>query len=60
MEPQSIFGALIALAVLVLLFLLVRNLVHWYWRIDEFIDLQKNQLKVLKEIKVILEQQSSR
>jgi hypothetical protein len=39
---NSIVGALMILAVAVLIFLLFRAIVLWYWRVGEAIDLLKS------------------
>lgn len=49
---DGIFAILIALGFLLLVFLILRKLVLWYFRIDERTELQKEQNEILKRIAI--------
>ncbi|WP_156955662.1 hypothetical protein [Solidesulfovibrio alcoholivorans] len=56
MEP-TIVASLITLFVALLIFLVCRGIVCWYFKINEHIDDQYQQTQVLKKILSILESQ---
>ncbi len=47
-----------ALVVLLLVFLIGRELVTWYWKINEHLENQKKQIKLLTEISYLLKNSS--
>ncbi|MBL0741458.1 hypothetical protein [Chryseolinea lacunae] len=50
-DPQrAIVILLIALAVLILLFLALRAIMLWYWKINKIVEIQQKQLNVLADI----------
>jgi hypothetical protein len=49
--PGVLVGALITLGVLSLIFLALREVVCWYWKINQGISLLQEQTKLLKEIR---------
>lgn len=57
---EYIVALLIVLGIAVVVLLIIRELVCWYFKINEHIQDQWKQLNVLKKILVILEQQEAR
>jgi hypothetical protein len=47
---EPIVGILIALIVFIVIFLILRELVMWYWKINERIELQKETNELLKKL----------
>jgi hypothetical protein len=45
-----LFGLLIALAILVILFLIFREILCWYWKINERIELHKELIHEIKKL----------
>lgn len=50
MEPQIIGGIAIGLIVLIVIFLLLREVACWYWKINERLQLQKKQIQLLETL----------
>lgn len=53
----SFFGALIGLAIVILIFLLLREVVMWYWKINAIIENQEKQLNSQQETNNLLSEQ---
>lgn len=53
-----IAGLIITLLVALLIFLVCRELVCWYWKINEAIKQRDDMAKTLKEMKMLMESQS--
>lgn len=53
-----IAGLIITLLVFLLVFLVCRELVCWYWKINEAIKQRDDMAKTLKEMKALMESQS--
>ena len=47
---DAFFALLVSLGFLILLFLLLRKLVLWYFRIDERVKLMEEQVELLRRI----------
>lgn len=47
---ENIIPALLVIAILILLFLLLREVVMWYWKINERIKLQKETNVLLAKL----------
>lgn len=47
---EPIVGILTALVILIIIFLILRELVMWYWKINERIELQKETNELLKKL----------
>ena len=47
---DAFFALLVSLGFLILLFLVLRKLVLWYFRIDERVKLMEEQVELLKRI----------
>ncbi len=47
---EPIVGILTALVILIIIFLIIRELVMWYWKINERIELQKETNELLKKL----------
>jgi len=54
----SIIVLLIALAILILVFLLVRSILLWYWKIDTIVENQEKQIELLKALNKKLGQEA--
>ena len=54
---DAFFALLVALGFLILLFLILRKLVLWYFRIDERVKLMEEQVELLKRIDSKLNQE---
>jgi hypothetical protein len=50
MMSEPIVGILTALVILIIIFLIIRELVMWYWKINERIELQKETNELLKKL----------
>jgi hypothetical protein len=50
MMSEPIIGILTALVILIVIFLIIRELVMWYWKINERIELQKETNELLKKL----------
>lgn len=50
MEAGSVFFWILILAGSVLVFLAVREIITWYWKIDTIIKNQDTQIQLLKEL----------
>lgn len=52
---DSFFGIILAIGILFVIFLVIREIICWYWKINEGIELLRSindKLSTLKEIKV--------
>ena len=47
---DGFMGAIVGLVVVIAIFLIAREIVMWYWKINEIIGLQKNILDELKKM----------
>ncbi|XPV75657.1 MAG: hypothetical protein ACNI27_13570 [Desulfovibrio sp.] len=47
---ETLLGALIGLAVMILIFWACREIVCWYWKINERLELQRETVRLLKKI----------
>lgn len=47
---STLITALIVLGVLMLIFLAIRAILLWYWKIDTIVDNQQKQIDLLQEI----------
>ena len=47
---ETLLGIVLIILLVVGVFLMIRQLNMWYWKIDERIELQKEQLRVQREI----------
>lgn len=47
---STLITALIVLGVLILIFLAIRAILLWYWKIDTIVDNQQKQIDLLQEI----------
>ena len=54
---DAFFALLVSLGFLILLFLILRKLVLWYFRIDERVKLMEEQVELLKRIDAKLNQE---
>ena len=54
---DAFFALLVSLGFLILLFLVLRKLVLWYFRIDERVKLMEEQVELLKRIDAKLNQE---
>ncbi len=45
----DIFGLLIGIAICVLIFLALRQIMLWYWKVDTIIENQEKLIKLLEE-----------
>ena len=59
-QTQTLISLLIFLVVLVGLFVLLRSLMLWYWKIDIIIENQKQQIGLTKEQNSLLKQLSTK
>ncbi len=51
MDTQSLIILIVALsAIVILVFLLLREVACWYWKINERINLQSKQLAILEKL----------
>jgi hypothetical protein len=57
---SAIVGLLVALLVALGIFLLIRSIMLWYWKITDIVNNQKIQNTLLKDIKDILERTNPR
>lgn len=55
-QTQTLISLLIFLVVMVGLFVLLRSLMLWYWKIDIIIENQKQQIGLTKEQNSLLKQ----
>ena len=55
-QTQTLISLLIFLVVLVGLFVLLRSLMLWYWKIDIIVENQKQQIGLTKEQNSLLKQ----
>ncbi len=58
-SSQTLFGGLFALLIIVLIFLALREVVMWYWKINAIIENQEKLLKSHKETNNLLSEQLS-
>jgi len=47
---ETIFSVFLVVLLVVGVFAMIRRLTLWYWKIDERIDIEKEQLRVQREI----------
>lgn len=47
----SIIGFLIGIAILIILFLVLRQVILWYWKVDSIETQLKAQTEILKQIR---------
>jgi len=47
---ETIFSVFLVILLVVGVFAMIRRLNLWYWKIDERIDIEKEQLRVQREI----------
>ncbi len=47
---EPLFGVVLVIFLLIGIFLLIRGLNLWYWKIEERIEIEKEQLRVQREI----------
>ena len=57
MDFTSLVPALVTVAIVIGLFILLRELVMWYWKINRLVELQEQQAKTLLEIYKLLKKQ---
>jgi hypothetical protein len=55
MATEILIGFLIILGILIVLFLILREVLCWYWKINETIAIQQEQLKIQKETQRLIE-----
>jgi len=55
MNTDSLLIYVLILLVVVIVFLLIREVLCWYWKINTRIELQEEQIKLQKEILNLLE-----
>lgn len=56
-SPSSLLSGIIALLLLALLFLTLREVVMWYWKINTIIDNQATQIRTQQETNNLLSEQ---
>lgn len=47
---ETLFGIVLVILLLIGVFLMIRRLNLWYWKIEERIEIEKEQLRVHREI----------
>jgi len=60
LDTPTLVATLIVLGIVVVIFLICREIVCWYFKVNEHIQDQWKQLVVLRKILKILEQQEAR
>lgn len=55
-QTQTLISLIIFLVVMVGLFVLLRSMMLWYWKIDIIIENQKHQISLIKEQNSLLKQ----
>jgi len=56
-DSGSLIGGLIALAILIAIFLVLREVVMWYWKINTIINNQAQQIRTQQETNNLLSEQ---
>lgn len=59
-QTQTLISLIIFLAVMVGLFVLLRSMMLWYWKIDVMIENQNQQIGLIKEQNSLLKQLSTK
>ena len=47
---DGFIGAIVGFVILIIIFLIAREIVMWYWKINEIVGLQKSILEELKKM----------
>jgi len=47
---ETLFGIVLVILLVIGVFLMIRRLNLWYWKIEERIEIEKEQLRVQREI----------
>jgi hypothetical protein len=59
-DGGSLIALLIALGILILVFLLVRSIFLWYWKIDTIVENQEKQIELLEDLNKKLGQEAQK
>jgi len=56
-QSEALFSFLIVVAIAILLFLVLRAIVLWYWKIDTIVSNQQKQIELLTKILLSLSEE---